>query len=48
MQSEDRDAAYLWDMLDYAQTILKFTSGLNYNSYLKDRNYSLLLRGVSK
>ena len=41
MQSENRDAAYLWDMLDYAHTILKFTSGLNYNSYLKDRKLQL-------
>lgn len=41
MQSEDRDAAYLWDMLDYAHTILKFTSGMNYNSYLKDRKLQL-------
>ena len=41
MQPEDRDAAYLWDILDYAQTIFKFTSGLNYNSYLKDRKLQL-------
>ncbi len=41
MQSENRDAAYLWDMLDYAHTILKFTSGLSYTSYLKDRKLQL-------
>jgi uncharacterized protein with HEPN domain len=33
MQPEERDAAYLWDILDSAETILKFTSGSNYNSY---------------
>ena len=26
MQPEERDAAYLWDILDSAETILKFTS----------------------
>jgi uncharacterized protein with HEPN domain len=41
MQSENRDAAYLWDMQDYAHTILKFTSGMNYDSYLKDRKLQL-------
>jgi len=41
MQPEERDAAYLWDILDSAETILKFTSGSNYNSYLKDRKLQL-------
>jgi Uncharacterized conserved protein len=41
MQPEDRDAAYRWGMLDYAHTILKFTSRLNYTSYLMDRKLQL-------
>jgi hypothetical protein len=32
MQPEERDAAYLWDILDSAETILKFTPGSNYDS----------------
>lgn len=49
MQPEERDAAYLWDMLDSAQTILKFTAGIDYNSYLEDRKLQLAIeRNVAK
>ena len=41
MQPEERDAAYLWDMLDAAKTIIEFTKGINYVSYLKDRKLQL-------
>jgi uncharacterized protein with HEPN domain len=41
MQTEERDAAYLWDMLDAAKTIVEFTKGINYVSYLKDRKLQL-------
>jgi uncharacterized protein with HEPN domain len=43
MQPEERDAAYLWDILDSAQTILKFTSGIDYNAYLEDRKLQLAI-----
>ncbi|MEK6590465.1 MAG: DUF86 domain-containing protein [Nitrospinota bacterium] len=41
MQPEERDAAYLWDMLDAAKTNVEFTKGINYVSYLKDRKLQL-------
>ena len=30
MQPDERDAAYLWDMLDAARTIREFTSGVQF------------------
>jgi uncharacterized protein with HEPN domain len=37
MRPEDRDAAYLWDMLDAARAILEFTAGMDFARYEKDR-----------
>jgi uncharacterized protein with HEPN domain len=37
MQPEDRDAAYLWDMLDAARTVLDFMAETSYDDYLRDR-----------
>ncbi len=41
MPPEDRDAAYLWDMLDAARTIQKFTVGVSLEDYLLDRKLQL-------
>ncbi len=41
MQPEDKNPAYLWDILDAASTILQFTSGLKMGQYLKDRKLQL-------
>jgi uncharacterized protein with HEPN domain len=37
MLPEDKDSAYLWDMLDAARTVAQFTFGLTIEKYLKDR-----------
>ena len=37
MQPEDRDAAYLWDMLDAARMIEGFTTGVRFDQYMGDR-----------
>jgi len=31
MKAEARDAAYLWDMLDAAQTIREFVAGIQFD-----------------
>src|SRR5688572_24098913 len=41
MPPENRDAAYLWDMLDAARTIQNFTSGVSLDDYLVDRKLQL-------
>jgi uncharacterized protein with HEPN domain len=41
MQPEDKNSAYLWDILDAAGTILRYTSGLKMDQYLKDRKLQL-------
>ena len=41
MQPEDRDLAYLWDMLDAAHAILNFTEGKSFERYLQDRMLQL-------
>lgn len=41
MPPEDRDAAYLWDMLDAARTIQSFTTGVSLEEYLVDRKLQL-------
>jgi uncharacterized protein with HEPN domain len=43
MQPEDKDSAYLWDMLDAARTVAQFTSGLTVEKYLKDRKLQLAM-----
>ncbi|MBK7494079.1 MAG: DUF86 domain-containing protein [Candidatus Omnitrophica bacterium] len=37
MPPDRKDAARLWDMLDSARTILKYTSGYSYENFLADR-----------
>lgn len=36
MRSTERDAAYIWDMLDAARNIQSFMSGMRYEEFLKD------------
>ena len=43
MLPEDRDAAYLWDILDVAKTVVEFTTGLSLHDYLKDRKLQLAI-----
>jgi uncharacterized protein with HEPN domain len=43
MQPKDRDPAYLWDMLENAQTIVQYTSGITIEEYLKDRKLQLAM-----
>lgn len=43
MLPEDKDSAYLWDMLDAARTVAQFTSGLTIEQYLKDRKLQLAI-----
>jgi len=37
MQLEEKDAGYLWDILDSARTICDFVSGVNFIQYMEDR-----------
>ena len=41
MRPEDRDAAYLWDMLDAATAVSDFVSGVRAADYLRDRKLQL-------
>lgn len=41
MQPDQRDAAYLWDMLDAAQTVEQMSSGLDFTQYSNDRRTQL-------
>ena len=41
MQPDERDYAYLWDMLDAAQTIREFTISVTMNQYMQDRKLQL-------
>ncbi|MDO8587273.1 MAG: DUF86 domain-containing protein [Armatimonadota bacterium] len=41
MRPEDRDAAYLWDMLDAARTITDFVGETTLAGYLRDRKLQL-------
>lgn len=43
MLSENRDAAYLWDMLENAQLIAQFTFDVTIDDYLKDRKLQLAI-----
>lgn len=36
MQLDERDAAYLWDMLDWARQIRGFVQGFSFHDYLSD------------
>jgi len=37
MRPDERDAAYLWDMLDSARTLNGFVSGVSFYSYTQDK-----------
>ena len=41
MRPEERDAAYLWDMLDTAKTVRDFVAGASFYTYLRDRKLQL-------
>jgi len=41
MQPDERDAAYLWDMLDAARTMQQLISGLDFTQYSNDRRTQL-------
>lgn len=41
MRPEDRDAGYLWDMLDAATTVADFMSGVRAADYVRDRKLQL-------
>ena len=41
MRPEERDAAYLWDMLDAAHLIEGFTTGVRFEQYMDDRKLQL-------
>ncbi|MHB9037455.1 MAG: HepT-like ribonuclease domain-containing protein [Armatimonadota bacterium] len=43
MLHEERDAAYIWDILDAAETIVEFTNGLKLHDYLNDRKLQLAI-----
>lgn len=40
-RKKDRDAAYLWDMLDATRNIVQFTSNISVDEYIKDRKLQL-------
>ena len=37
MQPEERDAAYLWDMLEAGREAVAFTTGISFEAYSHDR-----------
>ena len=41
MRPEERDAAYVWDIVDAARTIQQFTNGVRADDYLRDRKLQL-------
>jgi uncharacterized protein with HEPN domain len=41
MQADERDAAYLWDMLQAAKTIRRFTAGVGLDQYVHDEMLQL-------
>jgi uncharacterized protein with HEPN domain len=41
LRLEDRDPAYLWDMLEAAQTLRELAAGLSVATYLADRKTQL-------
>ena len=43
MQLDERDAAYLWDMLDAARTVEQLSSGLDFPQYSNDRRTQLAI-----
>lgn len=43
MQPDQRDTAYLWDMLDAAQTVEQLSSGFDFTQYSNDRRTQLAI-----
>lgn len=43
MRPDERDAAYLWDMLDAAQTVEELSSGIDFPRYEQDRRTQLAI-----
>ena len=43
MQPDQRDAAYLWDMLDAARTMEELNCGLDFAQYANDRRTQLAI-----
>jgi uncharacterized protein with HEPN domain len=43
MRPEDRDAGYVWDMLDAAGCVRDFTQGVTREAYLQDRKLQLAI-----
>jgi uncharacterized protein with HEPN domain len=41
MHLDDKDAGYLWDMLDSARTINNFVSGVRFSQYIQNRQLQL-------
>jgi uncharacterized protein with HEPN domain len=41
MRPDERDAAYLWDMLDSARTLHGFVSGVTFYNYTRDKKLQL-------
>jgi uncharacterized protein with HEPN domain len=41
MRPEDKDAAYLWDMLTAAREALEFTRQIDQQTYLKERKLQM-------
>jgi len=41
MPPEQRDPAYLWDMLDAARMVCQMTTGVTYDQYLANRTLQL-------
>jgi len=43
MLPEERDAAYIWDMLDSAKTIVHFIANVSFDDFLQDRKLQLAI-----
>ncbi len=41
MRPDERDAAYLWDMLDAAQAVRQFTANISFDQFLQDRQVQM-------
>ncbi len=47
MRPDQRDAAYIWDMLDAARTLYGFIRGIDFHNYSQDRKLQLAVeRGL--
>ena len=41
MRPDERDAAYIWDMLDSARTLHNFVRGVSFHNYIQDKKLQL-------